>query len=249
MRKLQNIFINDELAIIIDKLRAVGDVVSIVDNTDGTATVTTTKTNDFSYAGNVLQSVYLMNKDEVEMDSVKYIIFNVTETTFDVKGLPTGTEWKKQGPYFIYGTPIATNNEHGNDKNEANKLKYPFIAKFDPTPFTINNDYSEREYQNFKLWMVFMDEANVRDWTTTQHHDNAIDPMAILANDFVYLCKTYEGSLFREVGNATAVNHANWGIVAKYSGHTKSIITENLSGVEFSSFNLITNKKYICNGN
>ncbi len=246
MSKLATIHIVDEIELIVDLMRAIGTI-SNISVLNGVSTITTNKTKNFTYAGNIIKSSDLVDGDEVAIGGVKYIVYDVTDTTFKVSGTASGTTWKRQAPYFNHGTPLTTDKERKLLKQEGTqKLQYPFIALFEPTSYQININDNDREYQRFSLWMVFMTYNNISDNNSNTNLTNVQKPMEILANDFVYLCKMNPD--FLEISSINAISHANYGIVAKTIGGIRNIITENLGGVEYDKIEIKTIKKYECNG-
>lgn len=147
--------------------------------------------------------------------------------------------------YFV-GTPLETNNIRQKDVVTATaKLKYPFIALFEPIDFKIEPNKNSPIHGVASIWMVFMTENNHTAWTDAEIRTNAINPMAELVQKFLVAMEIKNGNTIGEHSNMTSTVHNKWGLVAKMQGHTANVFAEHLAGIELN-FNLEILKNYTC---
>ena len=62
--------------------------------------------------------------------------------------------------------------------------------------------------------------------------------------DFILACKVNEDIANPEIGDVSRTNHANYGLVAQFKGHTTNVFNQDLSGVEIQNLNLELYKTY-----
>jgi hypothetical protein len=160
--------------------------------------------------------------------------------------IPTVGAYKCEAPYFYHGTPPKADEERSKDM-VGNEMKYPFICLFEPlrSKEDATRDNIIAEY--FELWLVFM-TANDLNWTTSEHHTNAINDMKALYNRFLYQTENTPGVIAlledNEKQTPDITRHAEFGLIAKTKGHTDYLLMDNLSGVEVENFKLNILKTY-----
>lgn len=170
---------------------------------------------------------------------------NSTQIVVSGSQAPTATAWKSEAPYFYHGTPKTIDGQRAVDM-VGNEMKYPFICLFEPLRSRNIVERSNDIAEEFDLWLVFMTKNNPN-WSTDEHHTNAINDMMELYNRFVEATENYPTRIkLLEDGEQQPdiTRHANFGLVAKTKGHEDYILNDNLSGVEVENFKLKVLKTY-----
>lgn len=242
MRFPDNIIVVDLIEAVVEELRGGSDIIDVVGT--GPYTVNTTQTNGFTLANKDMPSKSLSNGDEVVINSIEYIVSNVTDTSFDITGAdPTGqTVWQKTAPYYYHGSPIAVDKERTSDITELKSKKYPFVGLFEAITEQKSYKPNVRISSNAEIWIVFM-KYN-KDNNVDNSYDNAVREMIALSDDFLKVIVNNSG-IFGELETVIQKNYAQWGIEAKFMGVTKRILPEDLAGVELN-FDLPIKRKEIC---
>lgn len=216
---------------IIDSMRENGTIDSIVDNGDGTATITTTSTGSVQANDTIGENPFItIGGNDYAVKSL------VADTSFTVRftgSVPSGTEWKAKAPYLYFGNPIEMSNEIDRETN-AN-AKYPAVIVFEDGTSTQPLDEESPIDTVESLQMFFMDIANYSDWVIDEFYENVIDRMEELSFDFVQACRDYQHTEELE-GNATRQRVSKWGVsVVRTSGNSQdTIFNDKLSGVSLN---------------
>lgn len=125
-----SIYIKECFSTIVDSMRTVGSISSIVDNNDGTFKVNCS--NIFvANRYNIVNTCFVELLDSTNHVLGNYQVSGVTTSSFviDSQTTPSGAKWKSMGPYYQYGHILEVNNILSMMDNGAEKQfqKYPLI--------------------------------------------------------------------------------------------------------------------------
>lgn len=235
MSKIKNISIIDVVEAIVTSLRYTSTVVGV--STISTGVYAFTTRNAYTLAvGNY-----------ITIGSVSYLVTDVTGKLITVTGasIPVGTTWVEDAPYFYHGTPIEANKDHLNDLR-GNMLKYPFICLWEPIESQFIPDESNSIGEVASLNMVFMTTADNEQWTTSQHHANAITVCKNIMLRFIEACEKSPYLATDMIDQFNVVYHAKWALYARTRGKQQYIFMENLSGVEANGITINLKKEFDC---
>jgi hypothetical protein len=131
---------------------------------------------------------------------------------------------------FLHGSPSSTNNEFAKINNRTLK-KTPFIwllVSYEyenlPADSSIVASYNAR--------LFFMDWANTPKWKNDQHNQLVIKPMENLSDAFIKVIE--DDYTFRRLEAYTRRPRPRFGVEISDKGSDKTIIHENLSGIDLS---------------
>ena len=131
---------------------------------------------------------------------------------------------------FLHGSPSSTNNEYAKISNRT-LAKTPFIwllvsYEYDllPADSSLVASYNAR--------LFFMDWANTPKWKNDQHNDLVIKPMENLSNAFIKVIE--DDYTFKRLEAYTKRPRPRFGVEITDKGSDKTIIHENLSGIDLS---------------
>lgn len=205
----------------------------IVNKMDSTVTVN-------SFVGNVLSVCNpkwsRIGKTVKDHLGNEYTIMEVDYTNSTITVHPIGA-WTFSGttllinrPTFFVGTPIATNSEWGAfTSDERNKV--PFIWMVEPTRETFLGGNASLE-RNSNLRIVFLDSNDIQQWLTMDTHDNRLQALYYMVEEFVRVIKT-NPVFFSEEMPYNVVNFTKFGKETA-QGVEKNIIDANLTGIDLT---------------
>ena len=132
---------------------------------------------------------------------------------------------------FLHGSPSSTNNEYLKLHGNRTLNRTPFIwllvsYEYDNLPL----DSSVVASYNARLF--FMDWANMPKWRNDQHNDLVIKPMENLSDAFISVIEN--DYTFKRLGVYTRRPRPRFGVEVTDKGSDKTIIHENLSGIDLS---------------
>lgn len=137
-----------------------------------------------------------------------------------------GTSWKSLAPYYFYGTPIMISNTL--DKYKNYKQKFPVIVLFETMPAVVNDDTALNIERVVSLEMYFCNEANFKDWDSSEYYSNVIDKMQTYVDDFITKISNH-----RQIGALDKHNetpYSKWNLVRLDTG--KNVFNAELSGIK-----------------
>lgn len=225
----------DLLKPVIDSIPNTFKGVGIVDNANGTYTITSSNT------------LWLSPGFYVAIGGVEYKILSiVANESIIIKGasLPITSTFTIYRPFFVHGTIIATNEEL--KAKNLSKNKFPMIYLHEIT--------RERHYHSADSILdresdcdiYFLVDADFETWLTNDHYANAIKPMRNLVSMFI-VALTSNQSLISDFDTYETFDHAKFGVYFADKGHTKNIFDDRLSGVQVRiSIPFIKNTNCIC---
>ena len=131
-------------------------------------------------------------------------------------------------PYFFTGTPISTNKEWKSFSiDERNKVPFAWLVEPNDEDFKDEQDTLERESD---ILMVFLDSNNTNQWRTMDTHDNRLQALYNMVEEFMDTIKReflfYSDNLSFKTKNFTKFGKET------SSGMEANIIDANLTGVE-----------------
>ena len=209
---------------LVAELDLVVEFSTVVDNLDGTYTITTCNTS------------YLFPCSKFVLDAITYtvqvagFVFNAS---FVIKGsvVPSATEVTLDPLKYFHGTVIATKAEL--DKKILSSDKFPMVYLLETLSDDFDDDPESITDRNSSIRLFFLSETTKGDdWNTNQHYEFSIKPM----RNMVYLFVNHlrNSNKVGEFDTYTATNHAKFGVNVSDSGHTQRIFNADLSGVELS---------------
>jgi hypothetical protein len=145
---------------------------------------------------------------------------------------------------FLHGTPSSTNNEylklHGTrtlEKTPFIWLLLPYTENYLPLDSSLVASYNAR--------IFFMDWANVDKWKNDQHNDLAIKPMNSLCSAFINVIENDYS--FKNLVEYTRQPRPRFGVEVTNKGSEKTIIHENLSGIDLTLLIELYSTSKCCN--
>tara|TARA_R110002126_G_scaffold93089_5_gene220755 strand:+ start:4442 stop:5134 length:693 start_codon:yes stop_codon:yes gene_type:complete len=131
---------------------------------------------------------------------------------------------------FLHGSPSSTNNEYAKINNRT-LAKTPFIWLLVSYQYTdLPRDSSIVASYDARLF--FMDWANVPKWKNDQHNQLVIKPMENLSKAFINIIEADYS--FKTLEAYTRTPRPRFGVEISDRGSDKTIIHENLSGIDMS---------------
>jgi hypothetical protein len=174
--------------------------------------------DNYLYARDSL--ILLIDTNEVKIRSVDYKIKTIT-----VEGdYSTFTNVAIKAPYFLHGTPYATNKK----LNKVTNYPLVYLLEIIKEQIPTNPDSAFETIPTIRLF--FLDEANFSSWDTNQLYSNVVTPQRNYC-DFV-LNEIKKSKLFGTPTNAEITSYAKFGQYVDNKGVVNSIFDKTLSGVE-----------------
>lgn len=210
--------INDILSGVVSQIAPVIEITNVVDNADGTYTLT------------VCDVFYIQKCFTVEIQGNNYTVTDIVGKDITVSGtiLPTTGTFNLYLPYFFHGTVTQTNVELSKQEDAANKT--PMVYSLETLRETFfDPDESSLELEA-EVRLFFLTQANFQDWETTDYYSDAIAPMKALADEFLKVLTTYQGIGFIE--DRELISHTKFGVFLNDKGYEKFLFNDHLSGVE-----------------
>lgn len=198
------------------------DVISVVDNGDGSQTLT------------LCDIFHSQPGFEITIGPDVYTImsidpFNSSITIWPSAPLVTASQVTIYPAKYYHGTPIETSTELDQEKdaNAKTPMVY-FMENFTERFFEDVDDVRER-VSNIRLF--FLTQADFSNWQTEDFYTNAIEPMRKLMENWIATLKLDKRFDTNEQ-EFTAINHARFGVHINGKGTLQSLFVDNLSGVE-----------------
>jgi hypothetical protein len=207
------------------------DIDSVVDNLDGTQTIT------------VCNTYWIRKFMILTINSVEYKVsafVKDTSITIPSTTLVTSSSFVLQAPYYFHGSPMAANNEHLKIRLEENK--YPLVFLVESLTDSYYDSLDGRE-KDMGLRIFFLDsfKSNQKD-EIDAHYTNNIVPLKASHDYFVELLNA---NAYVLPFSHTTTNRVKVGVYSTNSGNTNEIFSDPLDGVEFVS-NPTVLKGYVC---
>lgn len=203
---------------------------SVVDNGDGTQTIS------------VCNTYWIRKHLTVTIDSIEYVVSEFVEgTSFTIPSgtLVTATSFVLQAPYYFHGSPMQANNEHLKIKLTENK--YPLIYLVEALTDNVYDELDGKE-KDMGLRIFFLDSLDSKNDEVTEHFTNVVKPLNASLDYFVEKLK---GNSYTLPFSYDVTNRIKVGVYTTNQGNTDSIFSDPLDGVEFVS-NVTLLKGYEC---
>lgn len=128
---------------------------------------------------------------------------------------------------YFFGSPLAISNTFARIKEEGQK--YPCVVVFDEFQETKEMNELSLYDRTADVTMFFMNIAN-KSWTDSEHIDNCIEPMSIVADSFID--EVNRSKYFGKVESVIKINRSLWGLYIQNENGKKPVFPDLLSGVE-----------------
>jgi hypothetical protein len=165
--------------------------------------------------------------NEYKVTEVNYNDFTITVTPLG-SYVFTGKTLFLNTPYFFTGTPLATNSEWLTFSNDVGN-KTPFIWLVEPTSENVYDDEDTGYQRDSNLRVVFLDTNNINQWLTMDTHDNRLQSLYYMRDEFIKVIKS--SPLFKGVSNSSVRNITKFGTESS-RGFETNIIDSNLTGLD-----------------
>jgi hypothetical protein len=186
---------------------------------DNITNITTFYVSNYLYVRDDL-SLIIDNTNEEKIRSVDYTL----KTIMVDNDYTTAKNLKITPPYFLHGTPYATNKE-------LNKLtKYPIVYLLEILKEQIPTNVDSAFETIPTVRLFFLDEANFKSWDTNQLYSNVVTPQRNFC-DYVF-ANIKNSKLFGLPSNVEITSYAKFGQYLDNKGSVNSLFDKTLSGVE-----------------
>lgn len=209
----------DIVGSLISALTFTGEILEVVDNLDETFTLSVCKT------------YHAMECVNIDISGTPYKVVSVVNDesiTIEATSAPTGTEFQVLAPFYIHGTPRATNSELSRINDWRDKSPLAWLLEILRERY--DNDVESSIDRVSEIRLFFLAQTNEKDWKTTDHYVNVIQPMWNLAKSFIDVAE--DDNRIAEFDSYEIIPHAKFGIYTDNQGHTARILNDPLSGVE-----------------
>ena len=203
---------------IVDDMTPTITIESVVDNGDGTQTLTTCDT------------YWIRKYLDITINSVEYSVLSFVKDvsiTISSATLVTSTSFVLTASYYFHGSPMQVNNEFLIKKNEANKYPLVYLAES-----LTDNHYDELDGKDkdMNLRIFFLDSFANKNDEVDAHYTNVIVPLNASLDYFVELLKSNSTTL---PFSYDVTNRVKVGVYSTNQGNTSQIFEDPLDGVEF----------------
>ena len=227
------------------------DTVKILEDYIATLTPTVTPTEwlvDGSHTTIQTCNTYWLTQGTIiNIGGQDYKIIDLEQNEFiKINGLPSEQTFTIDAPKFFHNTLRRLNNELESitGPNEWT-LKFPMIYLFEI--YTETYEVSRTEPVEFRtnIRLFFFDETNIEDADIDEDYKEVIRPMRALTNYFLEPIVKGTADQFESLDrNYDIINWSNFGKFEDTKGMVKSLINENVSGIELR-IELPVKKSYI----
>ena len=131
-------------------------------------------------------------------------------------------------PHLVSGTPIKTDTELKPEASNLEKMPLIWLMETYSETFRAYEDSIERDSQ---VKLYFLSSCNKKEWTFAQLKEKTVRPMRRLAELFEDAMEE-SGRFCTEDFQPKYTNYSNFGVYITNKGAEKSLMADNLSGVE-----------------
>lgn len=212
--------IKEHISTLVGRITPSIEMDSIVDNMDGTYTITTCNT------------YYLRECKKVTIAANDYAVQSVIkDTSFVVSGsvLPTGTSFSLYTPKYFHGTPLAIQKELSQIKKGSDKTPTVLLHEI-VREQNFSRDHDSTIEKEVDVSLFFMDTSKFKEWKTDDHYNVCIVPMRSLLELFI-------DEMVADVKNYDTLNldyevipRANFGQFVTEKGYDRQLYTDYFSG-------------------
>lgn len=206
---------------------------SVVDNGDGTQTLT------------MCDTYWIRKYLKVTIDGTEYEVSSFvkdTSITIPSATLVTASSFTLTAPYYFHGSPMQVNNEHLAIKNDDNK--YPLVYLVEALTDSYYDELDAKE-KDMGLRIFFLDSFASKNDEVDAHYENVLVPLNASLEYFVDLLKE---SPYTLPFSYDVTNRVKVGVYTTNQGNTNQIFSDPLDGIEFvSSPTLLKGYECKCN--
>jgi len=210
----------DFIESIVNQMTPTITIDSVVDNGDGTQTLT------------VCNTYWVRKYLTITIDAIEYDVSSfVKDTSITIPNttLVTATSFVLTAPFYFHGSPMQVNNEFLIQKQDANK--YPLVYLVESLTDSFYDELDSRD-KDTSLRIFFLDSFANKNDEVDAHYTNVIVPLNASLNYFVELLKSDSTTL---PFSYDVINRVKVGIYSTNQGNTSQIFDDPLDGVEFVS--------------
>jgi len=218
------ILVTDLLDELISSLELNVQVKNVVDNGDGSFTLTVDRT--WYLTDNLY---FLLGSDLYKVKSFT-LDSELVVTQSDHENTPIAGTYQLENPTFYHGKVKPTNDELTKIKDWYRKPPliwlFEIFARTEPSePDSIIDSEGELRL----LFLLYCDFAN---WETSDHYEKVIKPMNTVVDEFLRVLRDYP--LVGLLGSVTYINHANFGqySITNPADTERNMFNITLSGIE-----------------
>lgn len=212
--------IHEYIADLVAKIAPTVKIQGVVDNGDGTYTITTCNT------------YYMREMKTVTIDGVDYRVKSVVkDTSFVISGsvLPTATEFALYTPFLFHGTPIAIQKELSQIKKGKDKTPV-FLLHEIVREQNFSRNFESVIEKEVDVSLFIMDTSKFQEWTTDDHYNVCIVPMRSLLELFIDELVA-DKKLFDTLElDYEVIPRANFGQFVDQKGNLNELYTDYFSG-------------------
>jgi hypothetical protein len=208
----------DYIETIVDSMTPTITIDSVVDNGDGTQTLTTCDT------------YWIRQYLTVTIDGTDYEVSSFvkdTSITIPSATLVTASSFTLTAPYYFHGYVMQVNNEWIIQKNDDNK--YPLVYLVEPMTDSYYDEEDSKD-KDMNLRLFFLDSFASKNDEVDAHYINRIVPLNASVDYFVDLLK--ESPITLPFSYDTT-NRIKVGTNTVNEGTTAEIFSDSLDAVEF----------------
>jgi hypothetical protein len=223
----------DIIADLVANTPLVIDFKTVVDNGNGTYTLTICGDDNF---------LYLKVLSKITINSIVYTVTAISGNSITLKGSVVPPIGKVTLPAlkFYNGSIMQTKAELTRISDVGAKTPMVYLKRTFNERWNSEEDANEREAD---VNLFFLTQANYSEWQTSQHDINAVKPMRNVMYAFIsYLRKNKHIGLIEDY---TTVDRIKFGVITDKSNAEFAYWDDNLSGVELA-INLPIGRNYEC---
>lgn len=213
-------FFPDILESVLDNMSRSINVLSVVDNLDGSYTLSTCNVK------------YLQKGFTQIIDEVEYVISDVNydDNEITIVGSvspPTGI-FEAYAFKYYHGTITQTNNELGRVTNVSDKT--PMIYLLERFSEEFNGDTLLAHERTADVRLFFLTQANYEDWVTNDYYEQSLRATRNLLDLFLHTLSS-DPKFLRQFAYKTTSN-TRFGFESSEKGYVVNYFGDNLAGIE-----------------
>ena len=189
------------------------------------------------YQLNTSYTFYLRTKKKVTIDAVDYEItdFNINSYV-TVKALSgdvpvTASSFEIDSPLVVYGSPKLVSAELVKRiTNKTIQWPYIWIVRIDTTAGNLDPASATPETPSYN--MLFLDSADVTNWTIEQHYEQDVYPLNNYIDFFFDILRLNRDLFDSDSVTYTKTEHVNFGEYIVDEGNNDRILNDNVTGIQ-----------------